>query len=258
MGLGASFRPKEKERTKEGEKAAKKKKGKDGKENDKDEEGEVEGPAAPNPPLSPGGDTNTHGSTSGWSWILEEWYCHGLGQSKDGAGTSSASELYDSQATKSGEEARTPARPNLGEAQQCEEAGAAGAEKKKKLGEKKHKHFCKDKSHVGPYELLVKERLMGIYVAVFIYRDLKPLVRGQYVDLSREIFLSAMPIGISKSSVSTGMIGGRVGNKGGVGISINLDGTTLLFVNAHLAGDYSRHCMGAAHLHAQQLTKNAQ
>ena len=42
--------------------------------------------------------------------------------------------------------------------------------------------------------------------------------------------------GLSKSEVSTGLIGGRVGNKGAVGISINLDGTTLLFVNAHLAG----------------------
>lgn len=31
------------------------------------------------------------------------------------------------------------------------------------------------------------------------------------------------------------MIGGRLGNKGGVGISVNLDGTTLLFLNAHLA-----------------------
>jgi hypothetical protein len=32
------------------------------------------------------------------------------------------------------------------------------------------------------------------------------------------------------------LIGGRVGNKGGVGISVNVDGTTLLFLNAHLAG----------------------
>ena len=36
--------------------------------------------------------------------------------------------------------------------------------------------------------------------------------------------------------MTTGLIGGRLGNKGGVGISINLDGTSLLFVNAHLAG----------------------
>lgn len=29
---------------------------------------------------------------------------------------------------------------------------------------------------------------------------------------------------------------GRVGNKGGVGISLNIEGTTMLFINAHLAG----------------------
>ncbi|TFK70303.1 DNase I-like protein [Pluteus cervinus] len=70
----------------------------------------------------------------------------------------------------------------------------------------------------GPYVLLTKERLMGIYLAIYIHRDLRPLVRG-----------------ISKSVVTAGLIGGRVGNKGGVGISVNLDGTSLLFLNAHLA-----------------------
>lgn len=38
--------------------------------------------------------------------------------------------------------------------------------------------------------------------------------------------------------MTAGLIGGRVGNKGGVGISVNLDGTTLLFINAHLAGEF--------------------
>jgi hypothetical protein len=42
-------------------------------------------------------------------------------------------------------------------------------------------------------------------------------------------------LGLSASSVTTGIIGGRVGNKGGLGISLNLDGITLLFINAHLA-----------------------
>ncbi|KDR76398.1 hypothetical protein GALMADRAFT_247864 [Galerina marginata CBS 339.88] len=70
----------------------------------------------------------------------------------------------------------------------------------------------------GPYQLLIKDRLMGIYLAIYIHRDLKPLVRG-----------------MSKSSVTAGLIGGRVGNKGGVGISLNIDGTTFLFLNAHLA-----------------------
>ncbi|KAI9066127.1 DNase I-like protein [Trametes sanguinea] len=71
---------------------------------------------------------------------------------------------------------------------------------------------------VGPYELLTKERMMGLYLAVFIHREAKALVRG-----------------MSKSAVTTGLIGGRVGNKGGVGVSVNLAGTTLLFINAHLA-----------------------
>ena len=30
----------------------------------------------------------------------------------------------------------------------------------------------------GPYELLVKERMMGIYLAVFVHRDVKDLVES--------------------------------------------------------------------------------
>lgn len=37
-------------------------------------------------------------------------------------------------------------------------------------------------------------------------------------------------------TVPTGLIGGRLGNKGGVGVSMNLNGINLLFINAHLAG----------------------
>lgn len=70
----------------------------------------------------------------------------------------------------------------------------------------------------GPYALVSKERMMGIYLAVYIHRDMVPLVRGT-----------------SKSAVTAGLIGGRVGNKGGVGITLNLDGMTFLFLNAHLA-----------------------
>ncbi|KAI0297268.1 Endonuclease/exonuclease/phosphatase [Multifurca ochricompacta] len=70
----------------------------------------------------------------------------------------------------------------------------------------------------GPYEMLVKERMMGIYLAVFVHRDAKHFVRGT-----------------SKSAVTAGLIGGRVGNKGAVGISLKIANTTMLFVNAHLA-----------------------
>ncbi|KAH6909187.1 hypothetical protein BKA70DRAFT_1277736 [Coprinopsis sp. MPI-PUGE-AT-0042] len=82
---------------------------------------------------------------------------------------------------------------------------------------------AKEQKRTGPYQLLVKERLLGIYLAIYIHRDLKPFVKG-----------------VSKSAVTAGLIGGRVGNKGGVGISIDLDGTTLLFLNAHLAAHEGR------------------
>ncbi|KAJ6577235.1 Endonuclease/exonuclease/phosphatase [Mycena capillaripes] len=74
------------------------------------------------------------------------------------------------------------------------------------------------KERKGPYQLLIKERMMGLYLAIYIHRELRPLVKGT-----------------SRSAVTAGLIGGRVGNKGGVGISVDLDGTTLLFINAHLA-----------------------
>ena len=32
---------------------------------------------------------------------------------------------------------------------------------------------------IGPYELLIKERMMGLYLAVFIHREARPFVRGK-------------------------------------------------------------------------------
>ncbi|KAK0480241.1 inositol polyphosphate phosphatase [Armillaria novae-zelandiae] len=69
----------------------------------------------------------------------------------------------------------------------------------------------------GPYQLLIKERMMGIYLAVYIHRDLKSHVEGT-----------------SKSAVTAGLIGGRVGNKGAVGISLKIDRMSFLFLNCHL------------------------
>ncbi|CAK5268597.1 unnamed protein product, partial [Mycena citricolor] len=63
------------------------------------------------------------------------------------------------------------------------------------------------KDRRGPYQLLVKERMMGLYLSVYIHRELRPFVKG-----------------ISRSAVTAGLIGGRVGNKGGVGISLDIAG----------------------------------
>lgn len=94
-------------------------------------------------------------------------------------------------------------------------------------------------SQKGPYEILIKERMMGLYLAVYVHREIKHLVQGMDVFFSPVTELDIVS-GLSKSSVTTGLIGGRVGNKGGLGISVNVDGTTLLFVNAHLAAHEGR------------------
>ncbi|KAL0573409.1 hypothetical protein V5O48_008557 [Marasmius crinis-equi] len=75
----------------------------------------------------------------------------------------------------------------------------------------------------GPYQLLCKERLLGIYLAIYVHRDVKKFVRGT-----------------SKSTVTSGLMGGRWGNKGGVGISVNIDGKTFLFLNCHLAAQVDK------------------
>ena len=96
-----------------------------------------------------------------------------------------------------------------------------------------------ESQRLGPYELLVKERMMGLYLAVFVHREARPFVRGKAQPRSMLPFPDSVHLGTSKSAVTAGLIGGRVGNKGGVGVSVNLDGTTLLFINAHLAGTSS-------------------
>ena len=76
---------------------------------------------------------------------------------------------------------------------------------------------------LGAYNLLIKERLMGCYTAVYVWRGCADFVRGA-----------------SAHVVSSGLLAGRMGNKGGVGISVMLGTTRLLFINAHLAAHANR------------------
>jgi hypothetical protein len=75
----------------------------------------------------------------------------------------------------------------------------------------------------GPYHFLVKERLLGLYLAVFVHKDALDWVEGYDHDF-----------------VPTGLMGGRMGNKGGIGISLKMAGHRFLFVCAHLAAHASR------------------
>ncbi|KAF8501421.1 DNase I-like protein, partial [Russula emetica] len=122
--------------------------------------------------------------TSGWTSILEDFFVHGM--------------------TDNGPSAR--AKDKGSQSELGRSYSANDIRRRPKTGTR------------GPYEMLVKERLMGIYLAIFVHRDAKHLVRGT-----------------SKSAVTAGLIGGRVGNKGAVGISLKIANTTMLFVNAHLA-----------------------
>ena len=150
-------------------------------------------------------DNNHEKVASGWTQMVEDWLCHGGASNR--AGSPSTAEIS------------TP-RPLL---------------KQKSI----------QKQRRGPYQLLIKDRLMGIYLALYVHRDLKPFVQGVALGI---LFRgnNLRGIGSSKASVTAGLIGGRIGNKGGVGISLKLDGRTFLFLNAHLAGQlfcFSKLCL---------------
>ena len=44
-------------------------------------------------------------------------------------------------------------------------------------------HPQNESQRVGPYELLIKERMMGLYLAIFVHREARPFVRGQLLFL---------------------------------------------------------------------------
>ncbi|KAI5823039.1 DNase I-like protein [Schizophyllum commune Tattone D] len=146
--------------------------------------------------LSISPEDESSGTTAGWTSMIDDWLCTGHSSEaslRKSPSTSSINRL-------SHKPSHSP-RPLLRRRRSSEPMPAKMAAQTR-----------------GPYVLLQKERMMGIYLAVYIHRDLYPFVRG-----------------CSKSAVTAGLIGGRVGNKGGVGISVNVDGTSLLFLNAHLA-----------------------
>ena len=82
--------------------------------------------------------------TSGWTSILEDFFVHGLTDVGPGARAKDKN-----------------SHPDLGRAY-----SNTDAKRRPVAGTK------------GPYEMLVKERLMGIHLAIFVHRDAKHLVRG--------------------------------------------------------------------------------
>lgn len=148
----------------------------------------------------------------GWSAILEDYFSRGIGSVDPKPALLAPATAPSTSKQVSGRSSTSSPSPEHLQPPAC--PGSGGKDAVLKL---------QDGSHVprlGPYELITKERMMGLYLAVYVHRDSGELVHGH-----------------SKSAVTAGLIGGRLGNKGGVGISLNFNGTSFLFINAHLAGN---------------------
>ncbi|KZT55519.1 DNase I-like protein [Calocera cornea HHB12733] len=236
MGLGATFKDRHKDREKQPEREASRR--------DKDREKERQRHSR-----NAKGDTNAFvpGTLSSWSAILEDWFQNGVG-SMSGVqpalreASAHIKDLHPApsmpmEASASAPAAMESAPENVWDLP-TEDYHLGGPY----LGWNIPEHggtvtLSAEQARLragvkGPYVLLCKERLMGIYIAVFVQRDCRPLVKGY-----------------STGTVTAGLIGGRVGNKGGAGVSINFAGVRLLFVNAHLAAHEGKVALRLANLH---------
>jgi hypothetical protein len=87
-------------------------------------------------------EDSPHDIPSGWTSMIEDWLCNGSG---------------------TGTRINSPTVADVGSPKPLSPRLPAAKEPRK-----------------GPYTLLIKERMMGIYLAVYIHRDMVPLVRGTY------------------------------------------------------------------------------
>lgn len=110
---------------------------------------------------------HNHHPSYGWSAMLEDWHCHG-------GPPPAHSNLNPNPSTTQLNE--TP-KPPLLDVPVGEEVFAISP-KAKSTGDLALRMAPKAPEK-GPYELLIKERMMGIYLAVYINRDIKELVQGQ-------------------------------------------------------------------------------
>ncbi|CAE6456293.1 unnamed protein product [Rhizoctonia solani] len=169
--------------------------------------------------------------SSGWSALLEDWYSKGLGTKRFSledwqVPTSPVAAIPPSPApSRSPSLPALPLPPTIPDPAKLTVPPSPRRMSTLVPGYSSNGHIASP-AEQGPYVLVAKERLMGIYMAVYVHRETRSLVRG-----------------FSKSSVTAGLIGGRLGNKGGVGISLNIAGSSFLFVNAHLAAHEGRQAM---------------
>jgi hypothetical protein len=144
LGLGAGFKLGSGDKEKEKEKDKEKDKDKD---KDRDRDNDEQEPSEPlvekRGTKSEQRDDEPVPHTSGWTSILEDFFVHGM--------------------------------PVVGPSARTKDKGSHA-----ELGRSLSTGDMKRRSKVGtkgPYEILIKERMMGIYLAIFVHRDAKHLVR---------------------------------------------------------------------------------
>lgn len=173
MALGAGFKLKDKEREKEKDKDRDKEKDRETdreydkeKERDRQREREREKVKEAQHRVAKHEYDEHHGASSGWTSILEDWFCHGVQELGVAA-------------------AKSATRPDARPKELLSDAGRAFS-----TGDIKRRSMAKPIEYrKGPYEMLTKERMMGLYLAVFIHRDARHLVQGTHVQLCVEFLI---------------------------------------------------------------------
>jgi hypothetical protein len=155
MGLGAGFKlrdkEKDKDRDKDGDTHKEKESGKGG---DKEKESYKENLKELQHRLlkqrEHEHEDHAH-PPSGWTSVLEEWFCRGT-------------QVLASEARKPGHA----------------DAVVREFDRALTVGDSRRRSPVKAVEHrKGPYELLTKERMMGVYLAIFVHRDARHLVEGE-------------------------------------------------------------------------------
>lgn len=105
-----------------------------------------------------------HHPPTGWTSMLEDWYVNGG--------------LNPGHSVPSGLNSNVTHDGSLGAIGYLEDSDVPLSAKSKSTGDLNARMNARRK---GPYQLLVKERMMGLYLAIFIHRDIKDLVRGEHM-----------------------------------------------------------------------------
>jgi hypothetical protein len=140
MGLGAGFKFKDKEKGKDIDKAG---------ERDRDYDISRSKHRPGDKDSDDPSNESPAGHPIGWTSVIEDWLCYGHRTALNGA-------------PQKNDFLKPPIRPSP----MHSTSGDI------------HRRISVKDQRKGPYQLLIKERMMGIYLAVYINRDIRDLVRG--------------------------------------------------------------------------------